>query len=83
MILEWWALNSAKDLKEGLTSTLNFVSERQIEILKLVKQNAAAIYRVLNIANALRSVQGFDNTQSSFHLAQQSAVYGLAQSYEE
>lgn len=58
-------------------------SETITEILKLVKENKAIVQKVLNRAKTIRSDQGFNDSASSFHSAQQTVVNGLAQSYEE
>lgn len=63
-------------MKDLCSETLN-------EILKLVKENKAIVQKVLNRAKTIRSDQGFNDRESSFHSAQQTVAYGLAQSYEE
>lgn len=48
-----------------------------------MKENTAAIRRRFNRAKSIRSLQDFDDSQSSFHSAQQSVAYDLAQPYGE
>lgn len=57
-------------------------SETQAEMFRLLKENIADIRRILHSAKSIRSYQGVDDDQSSFHFINQSAAYGLVPSYE-
>ena len=57
-------------------------SETQADILKLFKENILDIRKILHRAKSIRSYQGIDDDQSSFHFVNQSAAFGLVPSYE-
>lgn len=57
-------------------------SETQADMLRLLKENIVDIRRILHRAKSIRSYQGVDDDQSSFHFDNQSAAYGLAPSYQ-
>ncbi|MCJ1345190.1 hypothetical protein MMC31_003396 [Peltigera leucophlebia] len=85
-----WKENIMKQLLDqtrGQMSSLQCLiqlleSEAQTDILKLLKQSAADIRRIYHLAKSIRSDQGIDDDQSSFHLAHQYIAYGLVPSYE-
>lgn len=47
-----------------------------------MKENIVDIRKILHRAKSIRSNQGFDDDQSSFHFDNQSAAYGLAPPYQ-
>lgn len=49
-----------------------FEGETQGDILKLLKKDTADIRRMLHRAKSIRSYQGVDSDQSSFHFTHQS-----------
>lgn len=57
-------------------------NETQADMFRLLKQNTAYIRKILHRAKSIRSYQGFEDDQSSFHFTHQSAGYGLLPSYE-
>ena len=57
-------------------------SETQADMLRLLKDSVADIRKILHRAKSIRSYQGVDDNQSSFHSDNQSATYGLVPSYE-
>lgn len=57
-------------------------SETQADMLRLLKENIVDIRKILHRAKSIRSNQGVDDDQSSFHFDNQSAAYGLAPSYQ-
>ena len=57
-------------------------SETQADMFRLLKENIEDIRNILHRAKSIRSYQGIDDDQSSFHFVNQSAAFGLVPSYE-
>ena len=57
-------------------------SETQADMFRLLKENTADLRKILHRAKSIRSYQGVDDDQSSFHFTYQSASYGFVPSYE-
>lgn len=57
-------------------------SETQADMLRLLKENIVDIRKILHRAKSIRSDQGVDDDQSSFHFENQSAACGLTPSYQ-
>lgn len=75
------------DQTRGQMSSLRYLielleSETQADMLSLLKENIVEIRKILHRAKSIRSYQGVDDDQSSFHFDNQSATYGLVPSYE-
>lgn len=51
-------------------------------MLRLLTDSVVDILKILHRAKSIRSSQGVDDGQSSFHLDNQSATYELIPSYE-
>lgn len=77
-------LNQTRGQMSSLQSLIHLLeSETQGDILKLLKQDTADIRRILHHAKSIRSYQGFDDDQSSFHFTHQSITsLGVDPSYE-
>lgn len=57
-------------------------SETQADMMRLLKENIVDIRKILRRAKSIRSYQGVDDDQSSFHFDNQSAAYGFVPSYD-
>lgn len=75
------------DQTRGQMTSLRYLiefleSETQADILKSLQQNLADIRRIFHRAKSIRLNQGIGDDQSSFHLTNQVAAFGLVPSYE-
>ena len=75
------------DQTRGQMSSLQYLikileSETKADMFRLLMDNIVDIRRILQSAKSIRSYQGVDDDQSSFHFINQSAAYGLVPSYE-
>lgn len=77
-------LDQTRGQMSSLQSLIHLLeSETQGDVLKLLKQDTADIRRILHRAKSIRSYQGFDDDQSSFHFTHQSFTsFGVNPSYE-
>ena len=76
-------LDQTRGQMSSLRSLIELLeSETQADMFRLLKENIVDIRKILSRAKSIRSCQGVDDDQSSFHFANQSAAYGLVPSYE-
>ena len=57
-------------------------SETQADMLRILKKNSVDIQKILSRAKSIRSSQGIDDHQSSFHFGSQFAAERMSPSYE-